>query len=96
MLIFGVCDGNVMHLVALRLEVPGKGSHSRKYAQDLLRMVKHIIRLLPHLHQRVNHIRLRLLKPGMKGIELVTQNEPQNRPLRKAECAHELFKRFWL
>jgi len=50
MLIFGVCDGNVMHVVTLSLEVPGKGPHSRKYAQDLLRMVKHIIRLLTHLH----------------------------------------------
>ncbi len=50
MLIFGVCDGNVMHVVTLSLEVPGKGPHSRKYAQDLLRMVKPIIRLLTHLH----------------------------------------------
>ena len=59
------------------LKLPGKVAHGRKYGDDLLRVVQHVIGFLAHLHQHVDHISPWRLEPAVQGVELVTQNKSQ-------------------
>jgi len=41
-------------------------------------MVKHIVGLLTHLHEDIDHIGTHLPEPGVPGIELVAEHEAKH------------------
>ena len=55
----------------------GKVAHGGKDGQNFLGMVAHIVRLLPHFHEQVHHIRLYGAEPRMRGVELIPEDEAQ-------------------
>ena len=66
----------VMHLKSLILKEFCKAPHGQEKSTDLLDMVGDIIRFLTHFHHQVIDAFLRILKPGMIVVELITKDQP--------------------
>ena len=66
----------VMHLKSLILEKSCEAPHGEEKSTDLLDMVGDIIRFLTHFHHQVMDTFLRILKPGMIVVELISKDQP--------------------
>ena len=73
----GVVNRHVAHAVPGFAQVAGQITHGGKDGQDFLRVVQHVVRLLPHFHEHVDHTVVLRGKPGMLGVELVAQQQAQ-------------------
>ncbi|MNT42429.1 hypothetical protein D3C72_1788480 [compost metagenome] len=52
-------------------------AHGGEDGEDLLRVVQHVVGLLPHFHQHVDHAVVLRGKPAVLGVELVAQQQTQ-------------------
>ena len=66
----------VIHLKSLILKEFCKAPHGEEKSTDLLDMVGDIIRFLTHFHHQVMDTFLRILKPGMIVVELISKDQP--------------------
>ena len=73
----GVVQGHIAHAVARGAQLPRKIAHRGKDGQDLLCVVQHIVGLLAHFHQHIDHLRVHLAQPAVPGVELVAQHQAQ-------------------
>ena len=74
-----VVDGDIAHPVAGGLELAGEIAHGSEDGQHLLGVMAHIVRFLADLHQDMDRRRVGDVEPGMAGVELVTQDQAQDR-----------------
>ena len=74
--IFRIIKFKVMHLKSLILEKSCEAPHGEKKSTNLLDMVGDIIRFLTHFHHQVMDTFLRILKPGMIVVELISKDQP--------------------
>lgn len=72
-----IVDPDVVDDVPRLAQQLGEAAHRRKHRNELLRVMKHVVGLLPNLHQRVHDVGPDLGEPGVMRVELVAENEPQ-------------------
>ena len=69
----GVVNRHIAHAVPRLAQVAGQVAHGSKDGEDFLRVVQHVVGLLPHFHQHVDHAIVARGKPAVLGIELIAQ-----------------------
>jgi hypothetical protein len=77
-LLSGVVEGPVGHAMAVGLEVMGKPLYAVQEGEHFLAVVRGVAEFFFGFKQGVDDVFARAVKPGMLGVELVSQDEPQN------------------
>ena len=65
----------------------GEGAHGREKSQKLLEVMPDVVGFLANLHQDVDHRRIHAAEPGVAGIELVAQDQPQGARRRHGDAS---------
>ena len=65
-------NGLIDDLMTACLKLLGKGPHRLKESDDFLNMLSRVLSLLIHLSHQVNRVVLRVCKPAMRGIQLIS------------------------
>ena len=73
MAVTGIVNRHIAHAVPRLAQLAGQVAHGSKDGQDFLRVVQHVVGLLPHFHQHVDHAIVARGKPAVLGIELIAQ-----------------------
>ncbi len=75
--VVGVADTVIPYLVPCRRKGVGKSAHGGEKGHDLLDVVPGVVGFLAHFCHEVADIRAHLRKPGVPGVELVTEDEAE-------------------
>jgi hypothetical protein len=73
-LLSGFVEGPVGYAVAVGLEVMGKPLHAVQEGEHFLTMVGGVAEFFFGFKQGIDYVFARAVKPGVLGIELVSQN----------------------
>ena len=73
----GIVYGHIAHSMPRVAQVAGQVAHGSKDGEDFLRVVQHVVGLLPHFHQHVDHAIVARGKPAVLEIELIAQQQAQ-------------------